>query len=85
MTFSGRILALFVAVTVIFGVYYLIVHLFFRSDAYIESILCTTCNECTNLNGAMFKYDRDKQAYLADLSAGTFEEFVRAAELCPAK
>ena len=54
-------------------------------EAYIESILCTTCNECTNLNGAMFKYDRDKQAYLADLSAGTFEELVRATELCPAK
>ena len=54
-------------------------------EAYIDSFLCTTCNECTNLNGAMFKYDRDKQAYLADLSAGTFEELVRATELCPAK
>ncbi len=54
-------------------------------EAYIDSILCTTCNECTNLNGATFKYDGDKQAYIADLSAGTFEELVRAAELCPAK
>ncbi len=54
-------------------------------EAYIDSFLCTTCNECTNLNGAMFKYDGDKQAYLADLNAGTFEELVKAAELCPAK
>ncbi len=54
-------------------------------EAWIESELCTTCNACTNLNGRLFKYNGDKQAYIADLAAGTFEEMVRAAELCPAK
>jgi pyruvate-ferredoxin/flavodoxin oxidoreductase len=53
------------------------------SDPYINSVLCTTCNECTNLNPRMFAYDADKHATLKDPSAGTFQELVRAAELCP--
>jgi ferredoxin len=52
---------------------------------YIDSALCTTCNECTNLNGKMFKYNADKQAYLADASAGSYEQLVRAAAKCPAR
>jgi pyruvate-ferredoxin/flavodoxin oxidoreductase len=52
-------------------------------DPYIESARCTSCNECTNLNGRMFVYDENKQAYIKDPRAGTFAELVRAAELCP--
>jgi ferredoxin/Pyruvate/2-oxoacid:ferredoxin oxidoreductase gamma subunit len=52
-------------------------------EAFVDTPMCTTCNECTNLNGRMFRYDGNKQAYLADLSAGTFRELVEAAELCP--
>jgi pyruvate-ferredoxin/flavodoxin oxidoreductase len=33
----------------------------------------------------MFRYDANKQAYLADAAAGTFDELVRAAEKCPAR
>jgi ferredoxin len=54
-------------------------------EPYIDSVLCTTCNECTNLNGQLFKYDENKQAYIADASAGTFEQLVKAAEKCPAR
>jgi len=54
------------------------------ADPWVDSPMCTTCNECTNLNGLLFAYDGDKQAFLADASAGTFAELVRAAELCPA-
>lgn len=54
-------------------------------EPYIDSILCTTCNECTNLNSLLFKYNDDKQAYIADASAGTFVQLVQAAEKCPAK
>jgi len=54
-------------------------------EAYIDSDLCTTCNECTNLNGRMFQYNADKQAFITDTNAGTFEELVKAAELCPAE
>lgn len=53
-------------------------------EAYIDTTLCTSCNECTNMNGRLFQYNADKQAVIADISAGTFAEMVRAAELCPA-
>jgi ferredoxin len=53
-------------------------------EPFIDAPLCTTCNECTNLNGQLFKYNDDKQAFIGDAAAGTFEELVRAAELCPA-
>lgn len=51
-------------------------------DPYIETARCTTCNECTILNGRMFAYDDNRQAYIADLTAGTFRELVEAAEGC---
>jgi len=52
-------------------------------EAYIDTARCTTCNECTNLNGRMFGYNADKQAYIKDASAGTFQQLVSAAERCP--
>jgi hypothetical protein len=51
-------------------------------EAYIETVRCTTCNECTNLNNRMFAYDANKQAYIADLAAGTYRQLVEAAEAC---
>jgi pyruvate-ferredoxin/flavodoxin oxidoreductase len=53
-------------------------------EPYIETARCTTCNECTNLNGRMFAYNADKQAYVKDPKAGTFAQLVQAAERCPA-
>jgi pyruvate-ferredoxin/flavodoxin oxidoreductase len=52
-------------------------------EAYIDTLRCTTCNECTNLNNRMFAYNDDKQAYIKDPSAGTFQQLVLAAERCP--
>jgi pyruvate-ferredoxin/flavodoxin oxidoreductase len=52
-------------------------------DPYIQSELCTACNECTNLNKRMFAYNDKKQAYIKDAKAGTFRELVQAAEKCP--
>ena len=54
-------------------------------EAYIDSFLCTSCNECINLNPRMFGYNGDRQAFVADASAGTFAELVKAAEACPAR
>lgn len=51
-------------------------------EAYIETARCTTCDECTDLNNRMFAYDENKQAYIADLGAGTYRELVEAAEAC---
>ncbi|MCB9330268.1 MAG: ferredoxin [Lewinellaceae bacterium] len=53
------------------------------AEAWIETPLCTSCNECINLNGRLFKYNGDKQAFVADPAAGTFAELVKAAEECP--
>lgn len=53
-----------------------------RDDAYIETTRCSTCNECTTLNPKMFSYDGNKQAYIADINAGTYAQLVEAAESC---
>ena len=51
-------------------------------DAYIETSRCSTCNECTQINGKMFGYDANKQAYIKDVNAGTYRQLVEAAENC---
>ncbi len=53
-----------------------------RDEAYIETPRCSTCNECTTINGKMFAYDGNKQAYIADINAGTYAQLVEAAESC---
>ena len=35
-------------------------------EAYIETVRCTSCNECTNLNGQIFEYNEEKQAFIKD-------------------
>lgn len=54
-------------------------------EAFVDSGLCTTCNECTNINPRLFKYNGDKQAEIVDIKAGTYEDLVKAAEKCPAR
>jgi len=51
-------------------------------DPYIETPRCTTCDECTDGNNRMFAYDENKQAYIADVTAGTYRDLVEAAEVC---
>ena len=51
-------------------------------EAYIETPRCSTCNECTQLNAKMFAYDKNQQAYIADIKAGTYAQMVEAAESC---
>jgi ferredoxin len=53
-------------------------------EPWIDSILCTSCNDCTNLNPQLFVYNDNKQAVIADPTAGTYAQLVEAAELCPA-
>jgi hypothetical protein len=53
-----------------------------RDEAWIETSRCSTCNECLGVNDRMFKYDANKQAYLADPAAGTYAQLVLAAESC---
>jgi ferredoxin len=51
-------------------------------DAYIETPRCTTCEECVQINNKMFVYDANKQAYIANIEAGTYRQLVEAAESC---
>ena len=51
-------------------------------DPYIDTPKCSTCEECVKINGRMFVYDKNKQAYIADPDAGTYRELVEAAESC---
>ncbi|MCC6782175.1 MAG: ferredoxin [Planctomycetes bacterium] len=55
------------------------------AEAYIDTPLCTSCNDCRNLNPLLFVYDANKQARIGDLGAGTYLQLVQAAEKCPSK
>jgi ferredoxin len=52
-------------------------------DPYIDTPLCTSCNDCMKVNTLVFLYNENKQAYLGDLSTATYEQLVKAAEKCP--
>lgn len=51
-------------------------------EAYIETPRCTSCNECIAINDKMFGYNKDKQAFIADIAAGSYRQLVEAAEGC---
>ncbi|MCC6393253.1 MAG: ferredoxin [Bryobacterales bacterium] len=55
------------------------------ADPYIDSYLCTSCNDCMKVNARLFLYDGNKQAYISDPKLGAFADLVKAAEGCPAK
>jgi ferredoxin len=55
------------------------------ADPWIDSGLCTSCNDCLVINPQVFVYNDDNQAYIAGAGAGTFAQMVEAAEICPAK
>ncbi|MFQ5630321.1 MAG: 4Fe-4S domain-containing protein [bacterium] len=54
-------------------------------EPYIETVRCTTCNECTMINPQMFAYNAEKQAYIKDINAGTYRNLVESAEKCPVR
>ncbi len=53
-----------------------------RDEAWIETPRCPSCNECQLINDRMFGYDERKQAFIKDLTAGTYRQLVDAAESC---
>ena len=54
-------------------------------DPWIDTPLCTSCNDCLKINPRLFIYTEEKQAMLGDLGSATYAQLVEAAELCPAK
>jgi ferredoxin len=54
-------------------------------EPWIDTPLCTSCNDCFDINAQLFAYNANKQAIIADARAGSFEDLVKAAEKCPAR
>ena len=50
---------------------------------WIDQKLCTSCDDCTDLNGKIFAYNADKKAFIKDARGGPFKDIVLAAERCP--
>ncbi|NND46957.1 MAG: ferredoxin [Woeseiaceae bacterium] len=54
-------------------------------EPWLDTAMCTTCDDCMGINKMMFAYNDNKQAILRDPKAGTYADLVAAAEICPAK
>ncbi len=54
-------------------------------EAWVESEDCTSCQDCVDALPSVFKYNKNKQAYVHDPKGGTFAQIVKAAEKCPAR
>ncbi len=52
---------------------------------WINTPLCTSCNDCMKFNQLLFVYNENKQAMISDPKLGTYEHLVLAAEKCPAR
>lgn len=51
-------------------------------EAWIETPRCPSCNECQLVNPRLFAYDDNKQAFIKDITAGSYRDLVEAAESC---
>ncbi|MEX2482042.1 MAG: 2-oxoacid:acceptor oxidoreductase family protein [Gammaproteobacteria bacterium] len=49
---------------------------------WIDSELCSACDECTQLNPALFTYNSAGKATIKDPTAGPYRDLVKAAERC---
>ncbi len=54
-------------------------------NPWVDTPLCTSCNDCLKINPLLFVYNEDKQALLGDLGKASYAQLVEAAELCPAR
>jgi pyruvate-ferredoxin/flavodoxin oxidoreductase len=52
--------------------------------AWVEAPLCTTCDECIDINPKIFQYNADKKATVINPKGGPYKDIVRSAEKCPA-
>ncbi len=54
-------------------------------EAWIDTALCTSCDECTRKYPGIFAYNGNKQAFVQNPRGGSFRDLVIAAEACTAK
>lgn len=60
-------------------------HRVVEEETWIDTPLCTSCNDCIQINPRLFVYDDNKQARIGDPRAGTYAQLVEAAERCPVR
>ncbi|WP_308874383.1 4Fe-4S domain-containing protein [Thiothrix subterranea] len=51
---------------------------------WVDSPECTACDECININPAIFAYNDQKKAIVINPQGGPFKDIVKAAEKCTA-
>jgi ferredoxin len=54
-------------------------------EAWVDTPLCTSCDECVRKAPGAFVYNADKQAYVKDPRGASFRDLVLAAEACTAR
>ncbi|MDH5751949.1 MAG: ferredoxin [Deltaproteobacteria bacterium] len=50
--------------------------------AWIDERLCTSCDDCLDINKKIFAYNSNKKAIIKDPKGGPYKDIVRAAEKC---
>ncbi|MCB1158657.1 MAG: ferredoxin, partial [Leptospiraceae bacterium] len=55
-----------------------------KEELWIDSSLCTACDECVTINRNIFAYNSEKQAIVKNPRGGPFKDMVKAAEKCSA-
>jgi pyruvate-ferredoxin/flavodoxin oxidoreductase len=51
---------------------------------WIDTDLCTACDECVNAFPKIFAYNVKHKAYIKDPKGGSYQDLVKAAEKCTA-
>ena len=54
-------------------------------EPWIDTPLCSSCDECITIDPNIFAYDENKQAYIKDPHGGPHKNIVKAAKKCAAK
>lgn len=54
-------------------------------EPYIETKLCTGCDECITIDKNIFAYNANKQAYIKDPKGGPYKNLLKASQKCSAK
>ena len=58
---------------------------FMGNEPYIDTLRCTSCDDCLKINPKVFVYNDDQQAFIGDAKTGTYKQLVMGAEACPAE
>nr|VFJ98906.1 MAG: pyruvate-ferredoxin/flavodoxin oxidoreductase [Candidatus Kentron sp. LFY] len=50
---------------------------------WVDSSICTSCDECIEINPKIFAYNDDNKAIVINPKGGSYKDIVRSAEKCP--